>query len=143
MNKERNNFRRSQDVAGVTVIWNSLALPLLADVDVAVREVVEDKTVAADVGMSWSPAEIVFTDTEESTSEDNGVNEVDNDVVTVCIESTSLDDMVVVIIVGGEEHGGDECEIFVVFDDDGGGERRAWYQSRFCSNVSSMALASG
>ncbi len=47
MNKGRKekDLNRSQDVAGVTVIWNSPALPPLGDVDVAVREV-------ADVGMS-------------------------------------------------------------------------------------------
>jgi hypothetical protein len=38
-------------VAGVTVIWNSPALPPLADVDVAVREEEEIKP-AADTGMS-------------------------------------------------------------------------------------------
>ncbi len=50
MNKGSKDFNRSQDVAGVTVIWNSPVLPLLADV--AVREVDEEDKTVADVGMS-------------------------------------------------------------------------------------------
>ncbi len=118
-------------MAGVTVIWNSPALPPLADVDVAVREEIKP---AADAGMSWSPAEVDLI-----ASDDTGVNDDDDD-GTGCNESKAFDDNFVVIIIEG---GGDEFDIFVAVDDDEGGERRDWYQSRFCSNVSKIALASG
>ena len=113
--EERRDSRRSQDVAGVTVIWNSPA-PVLADVDVTVRE--EGKA-ASDEGMSWSPADIVVTEVDIGVEDD------------------------------GEEVGWWEDDVAAWWagrddaDDDVGGERRAWYQSRFCSSVSKMALASG
>jgi hypothetical protein len=52
INKGRKDLNRSQDVAGVTVIWNSPAPLPLVDVDVVVREVDEEDKTAADVGMS-------------------------------------------------------------------------------------------
>ncbi len=131
-------------MAGVTVIWNSPP-PLLPDdvpAVVVIREVDDvDGEEDKDEGMSWSPAEFAFIIVElleviVRTSVD--IEDGDGfDDVTDWIESCWWDDEIVIV-------GGGEFDRFpVIEDDDDGDERRAWYQSRFCSNVSKIALASG
>lgn len=131
-------------MAGVTVIWNSPPVPLGFDVPVVVivREVDDiDGEEDKDVGMSWSPAEFAFIivewiEVDVRTSDDIGDGEEDDD--NGWIESWWCADDEICILVG-------EFDRFpvVVDDDDDGDERRAWYQSRFCSNVSKIELASG
>lgn len=131
-------------MAGVTVIWNSPPLPLVDDAPVVaiVRDVDDiDGEGDKDVGMSWSPAEFAFIivewiEVDVRASDDMGHRDGDDDPDVIgWIESWWWwDDMF--IFVG-------EFDKFPVFEDDEGDERRAWYQSRFCSNVSKIALASG
>ncbi len=142
--KKEKNFHRSYDVAGVTVMWNSPPPLAVDDVPavVVVREVDDvDGEENEDVGMNWSPAEFAFIiveliEVDVRASDDNGDGDGDNDDDDDIgwIESWWWDDEIF-ILVG-------ELERFPVVEDDGD-ERRAWYQSRFCSNVSKIELASG
>ncbi len=126
-------------MAGVTVIWNSPPPPLAADdvpAGTVVREVDDvDGEGDKDVGMSWSPAEFAFIiveliEVDVRTSDDNGDGDTDDGNDMGWSESWWDDE--IFILVG-------EFERFPVDGD----ERRAWYQSRFCSNVSKIELASG
>ena len=137
-------------MAGVTVIWNS-PLPLAAD-DVPaaaaadgddIREVdVVNEEGVKDEGMSWSPAEFAFiivelleVDVKTSHDIEDGDEDRTEDVTGWIVSCWGDEDEIFVLL--------EDLSRFPDVEDGDGDERRAWYQSRFCSRVSKIALASG